>query len=171
MAMNKLNGKSIEQLPYTNIRKVADLTYFDGPLLSLFRDTNDNNFIYYWYDSDEICNRWFVFRISEKQLKDYINQILTLRDMIVNPLNGHLYVVDIDGQGNFHNVLQIEPAYLPTAYLPQPGTYFDPSLSIFYEQEIYTESLATVLEENQKLRQNYPPDYQIRHRTIAEKVT
>lgn len=166
MAMIEINGEVVAQLPYASIRKVADLAYFDGPLLSLFRDDNHDNYIYYWYDADEICNRWLVFRLSEKQLANYIKQTLTLRDMITNPFGGHLYVVDIDGEGNQLNVLKTEPSYLSHDCLAQQGTYFDPSLSIFYEQEVCGESLVIVLEENQTLRrisQNYLPYNRILH--------
>ena len=123
-------------------------------------------YLYHWCDSDEICNRWLVFQISDKQLKDYIKQNLTLYEMIVNPAEGEIFVVDIDGQGNHISVWLTQPANLPYDYLPSKGTLFDSSVSAFYEQEICSESFAYLLDEIQDLRQRI-----IRNSVDQSKIT
>ena len=74
MAMNKIPGKKVDQLPYHGLHKVADLTYFDGPLLSLFRDTENCGYLYYWCDANEVYTHWSVLRGAEEQLARYTSK-------------------------------------------------------------------------------------------------
>jgi len=160
MAMNKLTGKKVEQLPATDLRKVADLTYFDGPLLSLFRDTEERSYLYYWCDADEMYNRWLVLRITEEQLAMYIKQTLPLYEMIVHPIGGELFVVDIDSQGQQRAVVLTQPEQLPADYLPQKDALFDATTTVFYEQDTIKDVISFLLDEVHELRQaqlGYPP--------------
>lgn len=153
MAMNKTTGKKVDKLPYTDIYKVADLTYFDGPLLSLFRDAAKRGYLYYWCDADEVCNRWLVLPISENQLAMYIKQILPLDEILVHPVGGELFVVDIDSQGKHCAVLLTHPEQLPADYFPQKDSLFDPTTTIFYEQDAITDVILFLLDEVHELRQ------------------
>jgi hypothetical protein len=56
--MEALNGTALDKLPYKGLFKVSDLLYYEGPLLSHFRDSNDNHFFFYWVDVNEVYNRW-----------------------------------------------------------------------------------------------------------------
>jgi hypothetical protein len=151
--MNKVSGKKVDKLPYTDIHKVADLTYFDGPLLSLFRDAEKCGYLYYWCDSDDMFNRWLVLRISDDQLTKYIKQFSPLYKIILHPIDGELFVVDIDGQGNHCAVLLTHPDQLPADYLPQTDVFFDPATTVFYEQDVITDVISLLLEEVHELRQ------------------
>lgn len=154
MSMDKLPGQKLSLLDYPDIHKVADLTYLDGPLLSLFRDFEGQNYLYHWCDSDDTYNRWLVLRITDQQFAAYIKQSITLRKVIVNAVNNEIYVVDIDGKGHQQSILLTRPDLLPEDYLPREGTLYDPDVSIFYEQEICREGLAILLDENKRLRQS-----------------
>lgn len=164
MAMNKITGKKVEQLPYPGLHKVADLTYYDGPLLSLFRDTENQGYFYYWCDADETYNRWLVLPITELQLARYIKQTLPLDEILIHPVGGELYVVGIDGQGKHSSVLLTHPEQLPVDYFPQKHTFFDPTTTIFYEQNTITDVISLLLDEVHRLRQAKPeyPQYEQR---------
>lgn len=153
MAMNKITGIKVDRLPYPDLHKVADLTYFDGPLLSLFRDTEDRGYLYYWCDANDLFNRWLVLRISEDQLAKYIKQILPLDDILRHPVNDELFVVDIDGQGKHCAVLLTRAEQLPADYFPQKDNFFDPSTTVFYEQDTITDVISFLLDEVHELRQ------------------
>lgn len=167
MAMNKITGKKVDQLPYYGLHKVADLTYFDGPLLSLFRDTENHGYLYYWCDADEVYNRWLVLHITEEQLARYIKQTLPLDEILIHPVSGELYVVDIDGQGKHGSVLLTHPEQLPVDYLPQKNTFFDPTTTIFYEQNVITDVISFLLDEVQTLRQAKPEYAQYSQRQLS----
>lgn len=153
MAMNKITGKKVEQLPYPDIHKVADLTYFDGPLLSLFRDTENHGYLYYWCDADETYNRWLVLRITEEHLAMYIKQRLPLDEILSHPVGSELFIVDINAQGKQCSIVLMHPDQLPSDYLPQKGSFFDPTASVFYEQDIITDIILFLLDEVHELRE------------------
>lgn len=123
--MDKIPGETLSRLPFRDIHKAADLTYYDGPLLSLFRDATNQAYIFYWCDSDDTCNRWLVFQVSAQQLTGYLSQNMTLHEIITQPQDGQTFVVDIDGQGNHASVVLANPQALPDGYKPRPGTYYD----------------------------------------------
>lgn len=153
MGMDKISGQHLEKLPYPNMRKIADLTYLDGPLLSLFRDFSNQNYLFYWYDVDETCNRWLVFPISAHQLSGYLTKTVALLELINTAINAEIFVVDIDIMGNHLAVLHTQPAALPSSTLPQRTSYFEPTLCIVYEQAFCGESFTIFLEEIQRLQQ------------------
>lgn len=150
--IDRISKRKLDALPYPNIRKVADLTYLDGPLLSLFRDFEDQNYIYYWCDSDEMCNRWLVFRVTANQFELYIKQNLTLYKLILNAVDSEMYIVDIDGNGNQISIVLTQPEELPKDYLPQGNIRYMPDTTIFYESQVCSEIITILHDEIRKLR-------------------
>lgn len=73
---------------------------------------------------DDLHNRWLVFRVTQKMLKSYIEGQLSLRDLIVNPVDGFLYSLDIDSKFEIVNSYLIQPHNLPELYMPEPDTYY-----------------------------------------------
>src|SRR5205085_8568684 len=102
--MEQVKGTNIGCFPLRDLRKVADLIYFDGALLSLFKNESGYNYLYYWCDSTEDVNRWLVFRVSQRDLDDYLSQKNTLHDLIIKPSDGILFSVDIDHEQRYRNI-------------------------------------------------------------------
>ncbi len=69
--MEKIEGLKLDKFPI-KLNFLIDLFYFEGALLSLFKNDNDDNYLYYWFDVDENYNRWLIFRLSKSDLKSYI---------------------------------------------------------------------------------------------------
>lgn len=105
------------------LRTVAHLEYHDGPLLSLLVNARDEYFLYSWTDTDSRVNRWLLFRLTDKQALRFLTGQMALRDLILNPADDYVLVVDVDGQGRRTNVWQVAPADLPGDCLPEPGTF------------------------------------------------
>src|SRR5438046_1496284 len=80
--MEQLIGENISVLPFKEIKKVADLIYFDGPILSHFKDKHSKDILFYWVDHNDNYNRWIAFQIDEKQLYSYLLQHKSLKDNI-----------------------------------------------------------------------------------------
>lgn len=116
--MEEINGISLESLPIKDLRKVSDLIYYEGPLLSHFQSSNNENYLFFWTDVDDMFNRWLVFRISIERLQAYLHGKLSLYNIITEPNDNFVYKVDIDADLNYRNVLMIFPEQIPQSYLP-----------------------------------------------------
>lgn len=132
----------------------VDLIYFDGPLLSLFNDKEGHGYIYYWCDIDENYNRRIIFRIDKTKLKSFILMENTLKDLVLNPSGGILYVVDIDDKLEYQNIQVVRPDELPESYVPENDSYYD------LEAELDEESKIKIFK---FLDISYnPPQYQVK---------
>ena len=121
--MKKIEGYNIDY-DFSNFRKIADLIYFDGPFLSHYVSSKGDDYLFYWVDRDEQDNRWLVLRVSLASLQKYIGKELTLRELIENPNDGYLYVVDIDDSIAYHDIKLVQPSALPDDYLPESDSYY-----------------------------------------------
>lgn len=121
--MKTINGYSIDY-DFSGFRKIADLVYFDGPLLSHYVSSNGDDYLFYWVDKSDCDNRWLVLRVSLPNLQKYIGKNKSLRDLITNPNDGYLYVVDVDNSVRYHDVKLVQPSALPVDYLPEKDSYY-----------------------------------------------
>lgn len=121
--MKKLEGFDM-RFDFSNFKKIADLVYYDGPFLSHYVSGKGDDYLFYWVDKDENDNRWLVSRVSLADLQKYIGKKLTLRELMENPNDGYLYVVDIDNDMRYHNVKLVQPTDLPEEYKPDADSYY-----------------------------------------------
>ena len=113
-----------------NLEKIGDFIYYEGPLLSLYQDKiNDGNYYFYkWADCDDECNRWLIFLVTEENLKRFLFEELSLRQLITK--NQFMYLVDLDNDFEQKKCLVVEMKDLPSNYLPSEDS--------FYGEEDYT---------------------------------
>lgn len=123
--MKLIKGAHIRELPLTGLGKVADLIYFEGPLLSIFKNDRGDSYFYCWCEADQDVNRWLVFRVSDKDLNSYLSKKLSLRDLVLKPSDGFLFSVDIDNQLQSKNIHIINPLDLPQSYIPSAESFYD----------------------------------------------
>ena len=121
--MKKTKGFDI-QFDFSNFKKIADLIYFEGPLLSHYVSSKGDDYLFYWVDRDESDNRWLVLRVSLASLQKYMAGEVSLLQLISSPNDGYLYQVDVDDAVCYHNVKLVQPADLPEDYLPAADTYY-----------------------------------------------
>ena len=121
--MRRIEGYNIEY-DFSQFKKVADLIYFEGPLLSHYVSSKGDDYLFYWVDRDDSDNRWLVLRVSMANLQKYIGNVLTLRDLIENPNDGYLYSVDVNNDICYHDIKLIQPSALPEEYLPERESYY-----------------------------------------------
>jgi len=130
--MIELNGVHLSYYPFKTLTKHADLIYYDGPLLSWFKDSNNQNWFYVWRDCDETSNRWFIFYVSDTQADDYINGKLSLLQLLKHTTQGFVVSVDIevDNNGNlvYKNIKRVLCADIPEQYLPEVDSFYDKEL-------------------------------------------
>jgi hypothetical protein len=111
--------------PFDNLIKIADLIYFDGPLLSHFINNNGDNFLFYWVDVNEKHNRWILVRIDLYSLQEYVKRKKTLFEVITKPNDGFLYIVDVGDDLKFENCKMVLPSNLSSEYLPEKDSFYE----------------------------------------------
>lgn len=128
---NELRAIPLVRLP-VELTFVRDLEEFDGPLLSEFRSTNGDTFLYYWCDCNEKANRWLVVRAPRQDLFRYLVGRTTLRSLIRECRDRFLYVVDLDETATVLSAWFVYAENIPEKYLPrhdsvsQPGAGIEP---------------------------------------------
>lgn len=120
--MQPVIGLKIDKFPVKNLYKIDDLIYFDGPLLSFYSNDDGENYLYYWVDVDETCNRWIVVPIEIVQLNDYLNKKITLYSFIKSYLTG--YLIDLDDKLETQNIYLIQISDLQDDYLPDINSFY-----------------------------------------------
>lgn len=111
-SMEPIVGKRVNALP-VELSWAEDLLWYDGPIISRFREPNGAPWLYVWCDLDENCNRWVVFREPEGVEPDSpegLHAAMTGSDQ--------LFVVDIDGRGEEIARWVVRSADFPDSYLP-----------------------------------------------------
>lgn len=122
--MKTIKGFDI-QFDFSKFKKIADLIFFEGPLLSHYVSDKGDDYLFYWVDRDEQDNRWLVLRVSLSSLQKYMAKDISLRQLIEAPNDGYLYQVDVDNDINYHDVKLVQPADLPEEYLPTIDSYYE----------------------------------------------
>lgn len=125
-------------LSLTELTKVSDLIYFDGPFLSHYVHKSGDNYLAYWVDCDEEVQRWLVFRIGITSLQQYVDKKLSLLDVIRQLDEGFVYLIDVNSEGNATQPLIVFLDNLPEDYFPDADSYYDFAL----ERESDVESLS-----------------------------
>ena len=153
-----IDGSRVPDLPIKKSRRlIADLIYFDGALLSYYRDSGRGHYLYYWCDADESHNRWLVIPVQEYTLRSFLARQITLLQMLLSAERTDAYLLDIDGNGNSVHILRVKLADLPGDYLPAEETWYDASLSIFADHLAARELMAmmqdSLQEAQSKLKQ------------------
>jgi hypothetical protein len=123
--MRPLNGAEITNSSLTKAVKVADLVYFDGPIVSLYRNEQSENLLFCWVDRDDDYQRWLAAKVSDSQLEAYLKREVPLLELIKGPKDQFLYVVDFAELGQPNSVMIVSPKGLPSEYLPAEDSFYD----------------------------------------------
>lgn len=109
---------------FSKFIKVADLIYFDGPLLSHYISEKGENYLFYWVDADDYANRWVIIRTDIFSIQKYLDKKIPLSSIITSPNDGFVYVVDIDEDVQYNNCKIVPIAQLPEDYTPTDDSYY-----------------------------------------------
>ena len=122
--MDNIKGLNIPKLGFKPL-KLGDFLYHEGPLLSHFVDENNphEHYFYKWSDSDTVCNRWLIAKFSEETLSHFLNQEISLKQVICQ--NAFIYLLDLDNDLNEQNILVVNTQDLPKSYLPSDDSFYN----------------------------------------------
>ena len=117
--------------------KLFDIEYYDGPMLSLFRDDKVVNFyVYKWLDIDKNGHKWLIFKTSLDDLYDYFHQNIDEKMLIEKALDGHYTTAVIQPNLTLVGIKYFTSASLPPNFLPANGCFFTPSDCPDYEAAV-----------------------------------
>ncbi len=163
--MKILKGFKLKDFPFENLKKIGDLIFFDGPLMSVFVDDSDCIFIFDWADSDDENNRWLVYEISIEKLTQYLYKKISHYQLISSPEKEIIISVDIDNNLDKKNIFALSPFNLPSEYLPKHDilhqdeespdlllikNYFKLNDSSIQHIEVQKKSLYDIIDESNK---------------------
>ncbi len=104
---------------------IADLIYAEGPLLALFKGDRGNDTLILWLDCDRTRNRWVAFDVDRIDLRDYLNQRVSLKQLICK--NEELMVFHTNDSSRRSSVKRLKLAEFPQDYMPSDESYWEPS--------------------------------------------
>jgi hypothetical protein len=122
--MENLDRSILDSFPL-RLKFIVHLEYFDSPLLSLFENAQGDYYLYSWCDANQSYHRWLIFRIRSQTLKRYLQGHIPFDQLILKPVDGFLYIVDLDERSQVRQAYFLEPSNLPELYLPGPNCYYD----------------------------------------------
>jgi hypothetical protein len=121
--MKAINGFNINY-DFSKLIKVADLIYFDGPLLSHYMSDKGENYLFHWADADDDYNRWIVLRTDILSIQQYLDKKINLRSLFMKPNDGFVFSVDIDDNINYTNIKFVPIEALPEEYIPTEDSFY-----------------------------------------------
>jgi hypothetical protein len=134
----ELEGEILKKLPFDLI-KCDDLIYFEGPVLSYFKDKNYNDYFMRWIEMDDQCNRWMLFQVSKENVLEHLNGQVTLLSLINRAASGIVYFIDINSDIEFKQINCVQVSKIPNGYLPSEQSYFEMKYVTQYAQQLQAE--------------------------------
>jgi len=116
--------KKLEFFPFEDIKEIGSLFFYEESLSSLLISTH-GLFVIRWVDLDEDTNlsRWMLFKIDFDTLIRYINKQVGDLEILNATLDKVLFL-DIDENGNYSTILEIDLHTIPKNYLPDQSALF-----------------------------------------------
>ncbi len=150
--MENLSIKKENTTIISNLIRVGDLAYFEGPLLALFEEGNSGHlYIFDWADRNDKYNRWLVYRISPLSVLAFMKGDISHLDLFERTPDKKFYVADIETNYKITDYNLLELNDVPLKYYPNKESYFDiddcPSFSKI--QSIVFKALSRKKQENE----------------------
>lgn len=106
--------------------RIGDLSYFEGPLLTLFEDAALGHlYLFDWVDRSATQNRWLVYRITPELLLSFISGQVSHAELMASNPSGRVFVTDIDVNHRNGEYILDELNEIPSQYFPAHDSMFD----------------------------------------------
>lgn len=123
----KIGGKSIASKDVPKYTWNADLVYFDGPLISLFKGDDGADALFVWLDCNEVKNRWCIVPIVRGDLEGYLSGEISLKSVYESA--GFLTVFDRNSALKRGGFKRAKFSDLPKEYLPSDDSFLTDDIS------------------------------------------
>jgi hypothetical protein len=144
--MNRLKGYKLDALPIEGLERISNLIDIEGPILSHYKDNFNNQYLFYWVDSNEKHNRWLIWEVNIELLYLYLGGELPLKNLF--PVSSNTVLsVDIDSKAAYENITMLYAANTPAEYLPEDDSFFVFELPEIYEAQVKNVEYFNLLKE------------------------
>ena len=116
----KIDARSLPEFTWN-----ADLVYFDGPLLSLFRGEDGQDVLFVWIDCDDRRNRWCIVPVERENLAAYLQKKITLRSLCLETSRVVVFHSGPTGKKSSFYLLD----KFPHEYLPEYESFLEDRIS------------------------------------------
>lgn len=123
--MWQVSGKPVDPKRFTPFEPLRVFSYYDGPRIFTFQDTDDGLCLACWSDEDEKHSRFLVAPVSDEIISDLEVGILTVREAMTQP---RLWVIDLLHGGTIASAWLVAQKDVPEDSQPQPRTMLHRSL-------------------------------------------
>ena len=130
----------LPKLDFT-LKKMGDLLFWEGPLMSHFVNDQKEDFIFKWASKDGLHNRWMVYRSTPALLLDYFEGRINSADLILKNPDGSVYFIDMDNDMNWRKIYLVNIQDIPKKYMPLKDSFYE-----IETYEPYAEKLRTNIE-------------------------
>jgi hypothetical protein len=124
--MKEIEGELL-QWPDLKTVWVGDLLEYEGPILALLADAEQNGKYYLskWVDIVDGLNRWIVLPFEESAMEDFFCGRSSLKDII--HAQPQVYLYDYHLELTPERVYRIKQEQVPADYLPEFESYYSQS--------------------------------------------
>jgi hypothetical protein len=106
--------------------RIADIDYFEGPMLTLFTDARDRKlYLFQWADRLENFNRWLIYSVSPNHLFNYLWKRITYSELFTLAISKQYFYTDISGTPVVKNFKILPFDTFPEKYLPRENVFFE----------------------------------------------
>ena len=124
--MRNISGIPLQTSPYNLNKFVGTLLFAEYPTTLIYADEKKNPIIKEWVDcsDDGKINRYFIYRVTNRHFKKYIDGSLTHLELIKNSTENYIIFQDIENDNVQSNIL-ISIDLIPAEYKPSHDFVFD----------------------------------------------
>jgi hypothetical protein len=120
-------GVTIDEFP-VRIARSRVIEYFDGDRIVEYRSASKDPYFKIWTDTDHDLTRWFFVRLTNSDVARFLHGDLSLRQLILEARDGHIYVVDTRGSSTVR-VAFLQVHKIPPKDIPLADSYYDDTLT------------------------------------------
>ncbi|MFC2970936.1 hypothetical protein ACFOJE_01735 [Azotobacter bryophylli] len=122
MSYPRIDGKKMAAGEFKHTWN-ADLVYFDGPLVSLYKAEDGSDLLYVWLDCTGKSNRWCMFPVTRANLWNYLEKEKSLREVF--EASKWVVVFQTGSSLKRSGLIKTTWSDLPENYLPDNDSYLD----------------------------------------------
>jgi hypothetical protein len=135
----------------SKLNKIADLLYYDGPLVSVFEDDEATYHLCCWCDADEKYNRWLLFENTGEEIGSYVKGKLSLHEIMMRA--DSFFLCDMNTDIEYENIYFVKQEQLPESYIPSHDSFFDSDLDGISEQDLFILNKRFVSDSTETMKQ------------------
>ncbi len=117
--MKKFDGETIDVDLLSKLTWIEDLIYYDGPVLSLHRDSDNHPFIVSWVDVDDMGNIWAIYETTD----DLVTQLLARKTPLMDIIKQSTNIVLCASNATGNHYVKVTMDSFPVAYLPDADAF------------------------------------------------